>query len=39
MAILSHKIDLGVIMIANIKTTVQITCKIASNLRLIDECN
>jgi hypothetical protein len=32
MAILSHRIDLGELMIANIKTTVQITYKIASNL-------
>jgi len=40
MATLSHSIDLRlIIIITNIKITVQITCKIDGNLRFIFDCN
>jgi hypothetical protein len=39
MATLSHSIDLSFLMITNIKITVQITCKMAGNLRFIFDCN
>ena len=40
MATLSHSIDLRlVIIITKIKITVQITCKMAGNLRFIFDCN
>ena len=39
MAILSHSIDLRYLTITNIKIRVQITCKIAGNLRFIFDCN
>ena len=39
MAILSHSIDLRLIIITKVKITVQITCKIAGNLRFIFDCN
>jgi hypothetical protein len=40
MASLSHSIDLRLtFIITNIKITVQITCKMAGNLRFIFDCN
>jgi hypothetical protein len=40
MATLSHSIDLRIIIIiTKIKITVQITCKMAGNLRFIFDCN
>jgi hypothetical protein len=39
MATLSHSIDLRLLIITNIKITVQITCKMAGNLRFIFDCN
>jgi hypothetical protein len=39
MAYLSHSIDLRLLIITNIKITVQITCKMAGNLRFIFDCN
>jgi hypothetical protein len=39
MAILSHSIDLSFIIITKIKITIQITCKMAGNLRFIFDCN
>ncbi len=40
MATLSHSIDLRfIIIITNIKIRVQITCKMAGNLRFIFDCN
>ncbi len=39
MATLSHDFDLRLQIITNIKIRVQITCKMAGNLRFIFDCN